>query len=70
MDTKTNECHLLSLNVNWLGNPVKRARIMTKLKKEKNHINFLQETHLTNAEHEKLKKFGFKNTFYSSHSNP
>lgn len=41
---------------------------MTKLKKKekKTQINFLQETHLSKAEHE---KFGFKNTFYSSHSN-
>lgn len=68
MDTKE-VIKILSLNVNGLGNPVKRAKITTKLKKEKMQINFLQETHLTKAEHEKLKKFGFKNTFYSSHSN-
>lgn len=68
MNTKQ-EIKVLSLNVNGLGNPVKRAKTMTKLKKEKSHINFLQETHLSKAEHEKLKKFGFKNTFYSSHTN-
>lgn len=68
MDTKE-VIKILSLNVNGLGNPVKRAKIMTKLKKEKTQINFLQETHLTKAEHEKLKKFGYKNTFYSSYTN-
>lgn len=67
MDTKQGELKVLSLNVNGLGNPVKRAKIMTKLKKEKTQINFLQETHLSKAEHEKLKKFGLKNTYYSSH---
>lgn len=56
----------MSLNVNGLGNPVKRAKVIAKLKKEKNNIFFLQETHLSNEEHEKLKKFGFKNIFYSS----
>lgn len=41
--------------------------MIAKLKREKVHIAFWQETHLSNAEHEKLKKFGFSNTFYSSH---
>lgn len=68
MGTKQ-ELKFLSLNVNGLGNPVKRAKVMAKLKKERTHINFLQETHLSKVEHEKLKRFGFKNTFYSSHVN-
>lgn len=55
---------LMSINVNGLGNSVKRAKIMTQTQ-----INFLQETHLSQKENEKLKRFGFKNTFYSSHSN-
>lgn len=59
----------MSLNVNGICNPVKRAKIMTKLKKEKTQITFLQETHLSKIEHEKLRKFGFKNSFYSSHTN-
>lgn len=57
---------IMSLNVNGLGNPAKRAKVIAKLKKEKKNIYFLQETHLSNEEHEKLKKFGFKNIFYSS----
>lgn len=40
---------------------------MTKIKREKAQINFLQETHFSKTEHEKLKRFGYKNIFYSSH---
>ncbi len=39
---------------------------MTKLRRENNKIVFLQETHQSQNEHEKLKKFGYKNTFYST----
>lgn len=60
------DIEIMSLNVNGLGNPAKRAKVIAKLRKEKKHIYFLQETHLSNEEHEKLKKFGFKNIFYSS----
>ena len=69
MNTKQ-EIKIMSLNVNGLGNPVKRARVITKLKREKAQICFLQETHLCKSEHEKLKKFGYKNAYYSSHTNP
>lgn len=55
------DIEIMSLNVNGLGNPAKRAKVIAKLKKEKKHIFFLQETHLLNEEHEKLKKI-----FYSS----
>lgn len=60
-----NSVKILSLNVNGLNNPIKRQRVMSKLKKEKAQIIYLQETHLTDQESEKLKKFGFMNTFYS-----
>lgn len=69
MDKKYEEIRIMSLNVNGIGNPVKRAKIMTKIKKEKTQITFLQETHLSQVEHEKLKRFGFKNTYYSSNPN-
>lgn len=69
MDKKNEEIKIMSLNVNGIGNPVKRAKIITKIKKEKTQIAFLQETHLSKTEHEKLKKFGFKNTYYSSNLN-
>lgn len=66
--TQSQGLRLMSLNVNGLGNPIKRAKVMTKLKKEKMHITFLQETHLTKQEHEKLKGFGYKHTYYSSYN--
>lgn len=53
---------VLSLNVNGLFNPVKRSNIMNKLKKERTLVNILQETHLSEAEHEKLKRFGSRHT--------
>ena len=40
---------------------------MTKLKKEKAQIIFLQETHLTQIEHDKLKRYGYRNLYYSSY---
>ena len=41
----TNNIKIMSLNVNGLNVPMKRERVMTKLKKEKAQIIFLQETH-------------------------
>ena len=58
---------VVSLNVNGLNNKMKRARILRKIKKDNSQINYLQETHLSDQEHEKLKKMGFKNTFHSSY---
>lgn len=43
-----------------MGNPVKRTKIIAKLKKENMQINFLQETHLSNSEHEKKKDLGLE----------
>lgn len=54
---------ILSLNVNGLNNPIKRQKLMSKLRKEKAQIVYLQETHLTNEESEKLKKFGFRTAY-------
>ena len=61
-----NGLKVVSLNVNGLNNPIKRSKVITKFKKEKIQMIFLQETHLSKEEHEKLKKCGYKNTFYSS----
>jgi len=60
---------IASLNVNGLSNPVKRSRVLTKMRKDKSQIIFLQETHMSKPEHEKLKKFGYSNTYYSSCKN-
>lgn len=57
---------IISLNVNGLNNPIKRSKVISKLKREKSQIIFLQETHLSPSEHDKLKKYGYRQTFYSS----
>ncbi len=60
------EFKVVTLNVNGLTSPIKRGKMLSKAKREKAQIIFWQETHLTNEEHEKLKKMGFKHTYYSS----
>lgn len=61
------EYKLVTLNVNGIHSPIKRSKIIAKMKQEKIQIINWQETHLSPQEHEKLKRFGFQNTFYSSH---
>lgn len=56
----------ISFNVNGVLKPVKRSKILSKLKKEKAQIALLQETHLSQSEHAKLKRMGFKYVFSSS----
>lgn len=63
----SNNVKIMSLNVNGLNIPKKKKRVMTKLKKEKAQIIFLQETHLTQSEHDKLKRYGYRNLYYSSY---
>lgn len=57
---------VITLNVNELHSPIKRSKVIAKMKREKQDIIFMQETHLSNTEHEKLRKMGFKNSYYSS----
>lgn len=57
---------LISLNVNGLNSPVKRNKVILKMKKLKAQILYLQETHLSQEQHEVLKKCGYRNTFYST----
>lgn len=61
------EYKIITLNVNGLLNPIKRSKLTTKMKREKQHIIFWQETHLSDKEHEKFKHLGFKNAYYSSY---
>ena len=61
------EYKIVTLTVNGLHNPIKRSKIIAKMKREKLQVVFWQETHLSSLEHEKLKKLGFQNTYYSSH---
>lgn len=55
---------IVSFNVNGILNPIKHSKILSKMKKEKAHIVYLQETHLDNKEHEKLRKMGFTKSFF------
>lgn len=57
--------NFITLNVNGLHNPVKRGKVIAKMKREKQDVIFWQETHLSDTEHEKLKKW-LKNLYYSS----
>lgn len=59
---------ITSLNVNGLRNPIKRSKV-AKLKKDKLRIVMLQEMHMLNEEHNKLKWFGYLTSFYSSCKN-
>uniref|UniRef100_A0A3B1J8B1 Reverse transcriptase domain-containing protein n=1 Tax=Astyanax mexicanus TaxID=7994 RepID=A0A3B1J8B1_ASTMX len=61
------ELKIISFNVNGLLNPIKRSKILSKMKKEKASVVFLQETHLSDLEHEKLKRMGFSKVFFSSY---
>lgn len=58
----------ISLNTNGLNNPIKRKRIVQKLKTEGGEMIFLQETHLSKAEQAKLGKFALAQVFSSSHT--
>lgn len=67
--SRTGELKIISLNINGIGNPIKRSRLLTKIKRKQAQVVFLQETHLPKEEHEKFKKLGFRNCYFSSNSN-
>lgn len=50
---------IVTFNINGVLNPIKRSKILSKIKKENAHVVFLQETNLNSVEHEKLKRMGF-----------
>lgn len=56
----------LSWNVKGLNNPVKRSRVLTHLKRLNSDIVFLQETHLRNSDHVKLKCPWVADVFHST----
>ena len=67
MSYRTNSLRVMSLNVNGLNNPMKRRKVRTKFRKEMAQVILVQETNLSSIEHEKLKKWGYRNTFYRSY---
>lgn len=58
---------VISYNVKGLHSPIKKKKILNQLKRANCQIAFLQETHLSDIEHEKLKKSWADKVFYSSH---
>lgn len=62
---QNNYIKVASFNINGVLNPIKRKKILTKLKKDKIHVAFLQETHLSSSEQTKMTKTGFKEVYYS-----
>ena len=67
MANSSRNIKVVSFNVNRVLNPIKRSKILSKLRREGARVAFLQETHLTEVEHSKLKRGGFKHLFCSSY---
>lgn len=51
-----NPLTIISYNVKGLNSPIKKKKILLQLKHFKCQVAFLQETHLSDDEHLKLKK--------------
>lgn len=47
---------MVTYNVHGLNHPIKRKKIMSQMKKMQCSIALLQETHLTESEHTKLRR--------------
>lgn len=60
---------IVSFNVNGVLNPVKRSKMLSKMKRDRARVAYLQEMHLNDKEHEKLRRMGFKTIFFSSYKN-
>ena len=56
-----------SFNVNGVLNPIKRSKILSKLKKEKAQIALLQETQSEESQSEDAKLQVFSSSFKSGH---
>ena len=61
-----NDIMVVSLNINGLNNIKKRNKTLSKFRRERLQVIFLQETHLSQEEHVKFKKLGYRNSFSSS----
>uniref|UniRef100_H3AAM9 exodeoxyribonuclease III n=1 Tax=Latimeria chalumnae TaxID=7897 RepID=H3AAM9_LATCH len=58
----------ISWNINGINHPIKRKRILNFLSSHQAQVALLQETHLTQIEHEKLRRGWVGKCFYSSYS--
>uniref|UniRef100_H2MR45 Reverse transcriptase domain-containing protein n=1 Tax=Oryzias latipes TaxID=8090 RepID=H2MR45_ORYLA len=63
-----NSIKFCSFNVKGIHHPIKRKKILSSLKKEKVQVAFLQETHLVDKEHMKLKRDWVGQAHYASFS--
>lgn len=59
--------NLITYNVKGINNPIKRKKIFGQLKKLQCSIALLQETHLTEIEHQKLKREWVDQVYSSSY---
>lgn len=64
--TMTSTLNLLTWNCHGLGHAIKRKKTLCALKKEKADIALLQETHLCDAEHAKLRRAWVGQVYFSS----
>ena len=62
-----NNYTFMTLNIRGTKCPVKRKRILNDLKQHKVDIALLQETHLTDSEHDKLKRMGGPSVLFIFH---
>lgn len=71
METRnSSEVRVASYNANGVLNPIKRSKILSKLKRDKAQVIYLQETHMmSDSEAGKLKRMGFKYVFSSNYKN-
>ena len=58
---------LVTYNVHGLNHPIKRKKVMSQLKKMQCSIALLQETHLTDTEHNKLRREWVNLVYSASH---
>lgn len=58
----------ISWNVRGINSPIKRKKILTYLKRQSVDIALIQESHLTDLEHLKLRRDWVGSVFYSSYS--
>uniref|UniRef100_A0A3B4ZHM5 exodeoxyribonuclease III n=1 Tax=Stegastes partitus TaxID=144197 RepID=A0A3B4ZHM5_9TELE len=65
MSSQIGLIRLSTWNVNGLGNPIKRKKVMTMLKNKNHDVVFLQETHMSKEESEKLCVGWVGHVFYS-----
>ena len=72
LSVNTNTCKctepvkIISFNLNGVFNMIKMNKILSKLKKERTQIALLQETHVNQTDHLRIKRKGFKYVFSSS----